>query len=225
MYLIPFTFCFNSGGQNFVSPPQCQVRLLLSVLFKIVLCFIMLLISVQSALYGRADSVTCSEGRPANQLSNTMCSQNGILDLVKRSCELRQRCRIDMRDVRTSDPCVGTYKYLQTNFICLPAIQDVTCEGSTAQLRCGKRVIFVYGAYYGRRNRRTCSEGRPQSQVENVNCINPAQRVPQRCNGRHFCSIEASNSVFGDPCYGTYKYLEVAYVCICKFFYVSISQI
>uniref|UniRef100_A0A3P9JDG8 SUEL-type lectin domain-containing protein n=1 Tax=Oryzias latipes TaxID=8090 RepID=A0A3P9JDG8_ORYLA len=170
-------------------------------------------ISVQSALYGRADSVTCSEGRPANQLSNTMCSQNGILDL------LSQRCRIDMRDVRTSDPCVGTYKYLQTNFICLPA--NVTCEGSTAQLRCGKgRVIFVYGAYYGRRNRRTCSEGRPQSQVENVNCINPAQ-----CNGRHFCSIEASNSVFGDPCYGTYKYLEVAYVCICKFFYVSISQI
>uniref|UniRef100_A0A3B3H953 SUEL-type lectin domain-containing protein n=1 Tax=Oryzias latipes TaxID=8090 RepID=A0A3B3H953_ORYLA len=126
-------------------------------------------------------------------------------------------------DVRTSDPCVGTYKYLQTNFICLPA--KVTCEGSTAQLRCGRgRVIFVYGAYYGRRDRRTCSDGRPQSQVENVNCINPAQEVPQRCNGRHFCSIEASNSVFGDPCYGTYKYLEVAYVCICKFFHVSIKS-
>uniref|UniRef100_A0A3P9HZ52 SUEL-type lectin domain-containing protein n=1 Tax=Oryzias latipes TaxID=8090 RepID=A0A3P9HZ52_ORYLA len=171
-------------------------------------------ISVQSALYGRADSVTCSEGRPANQLSNTMCSQNGILDLVKR------------RDVRTSDPCVGTYKYLQTNFICLPASKLHVFKGVKALLpSCRRRVIFVYGAYYGRRNRRTCSEGRPQSQVENVNCINPAQRVPQRCNGRHFCSIEASNSVFGDPCYGTYKYLEVAYVCICKFFYVSISQI
>uniref|UniRef100_A0A3P9JD90 SUEL-type lectin domain-containing protein n=1 Tax=Oryzias latipes TaxID=8090 RepID=A0A3P9JD90_ORYLA len=124
-----------------------------------------------------------------------------------------------MRDVRTSDPCVGTYKYLQTNFICLPASKLHVFKGVKL------RVIFVYGAYYGRRNRRTCSEGRPQSQVENVNCINPAQRVPQRCNGRHFCSIEASNSVFGDPCYGTYKYLEVAYVCICKFFYVSISQI
>uniref|UniRef100_A0A8C7WUJ0 SUEL-type lectin domain-containing protein n=1 Tax=Oryzias sinensis TaxID=183150 RepID=A0A8C7WUJ0_9TELE len=141
------------------------------------------------------------------------------------SCELRQRCRIDMRDVRTSDPCVGTYKYLQTNFICLP--KSSSCDfllmlmPSSWPLPGRGRVIFVYGAYYGRRNRRTCSEGRPQSQVENVNCINPAQRVPQR----QFCSIEASNSVFGDPCYGTYKYLEVAYVCICKCFYVSISQI
>lgn len=36
------------------------------------------------------------------------------------------------------------------------------------------------------------------------------------CGGKNNCTIEASNSVFGDPCYGIYKYLEVAYVCQCK---------
>lgn len=37
------------------------------------------------------------------------------------------------------------------------------------------------------------------------------------CNGKNRCSINVSNSVFGDPCSGTYKYLEVAYICECKY--------
>lgn len=36
------------------------------------------------------------------------------------------------------------------------------------------------------------------------------------CNGKNNCTISATNSVFGDPCGGTYKYLEVAYICQCK---------
>lgn len=37
------------------------------------------------------------------------------------------------------------------------------------------------------------------------------------CNGKNSCTIRASNSVFGDPCVGTYKYLEVSYVCECEY--------
>lgn len=44
-----------------------------------------------------------------------------------------------------------------------------------------------------------------------------------RCNGKNSCTISASNSVFGDPCYGTYKYLEVSYVCDCKYLFSSVS--
>lgn len=36
------------------------------------------------------------------------------------------------------------------------------------------------------------------------------------CNGKNSCTIKASNSVFGDPCIRTYKYLELAYNCECK---------
>uniref|UniRef100_A0A8C7Z5U2 SUEL-type lectin domain-containing protein n=1 Tax=Oryzias sinensis TaxID=183150 RepID=A0A8C7Z5U2_9TELE len=34
-----------------------------------------------------------------------------------------------------------------------------------------------------------------------------------RCNGKNSCIIKAGNSEFGDPCVGTFKYLEVAYTC------------
>lgn len=37
------------------------------------------------------------------------------------------------------------------------------------------------------------------------------------CSGKNICTIKASNSVFGDPCVGTYKYLELAYICECKY--------
>lgn len=40
-----------------------------------------------------------------------------------------------------------------------------------------------------------------------------------RCNGKNSCTVSASNSVFGDPCGGTYKYLEVSYVCDCKYLF------
>ncbi|MGI4401095.1 hypothetical protein ACR2V8_26930, partial [Klebsiella pneumoniae] len=33
------------------------------------------------------------------------------------------------------------------------------------------------------------------------------------CNYRGFCTVRASNSVFGDPCVGTFKYLDVSYYC------------
>lgn len=36
------------------------------------------------------------------------------------------------------------------------------------------------------------------------------------CNGKNSCTVRVSNSVFGEPCVGTYKYLDVAYVCDCK---------
>ena len=34
------------------------------------------------------------------------------------------------------------------------------------------------------------------------------------CTGQTACSIDVTSSVFGDPCPGTYKYLEVHYTCV-----------
>uniref|UniRef100_A0A672HBI7 SUEL-type lectin domain-containing protein n=1 Tax=Salarias fasciatus TaxID=181472 RepID=A0A672HBI7_SALFA len=106
----------------------------------------------------------------------------------------------------------------------------VTCEGKTAKLRCGKIllvllcpqhftplvspvVISVVKANYGRLDGKKCSRGRSRAQLGNVRCKNPAKKVAQRCNGKRRCNLRASNSVFGDPCRGTYKYLEVDFVC------------
>ncbi|XP_038577641.1 L-rhamnose-binding lectin SML-like [Micropterus salmoides] len=171
-------------------------------------------ISVQEALYGRADSEICSEGKPPEQLTDTKCSQQGTLEVLQKRCDGKRVCEINTNVVRTSDPCDGIYKYLETKYTCLPAIYSVVCEHSSANLHCyGQQIILVYGADYGRRDPTTCSYQRPASQVQNVDCSNPTSKVAESCNGKSSCTIRASNSVFGDPCFGTYKYLEVAYTC------------
>lgn len=40
-------------------------------------------IVVKDALYGRRDSETCIKGRPQSQISNTHCSLEGALDVIK----------------------------------------------------------------------------------------------------------------------------------------------
>uniref|UniRef100_A0A3P9DNK8 SUEL-type lectin domain-containing protein n=1 Tax=Maylandia zebra TaxID=106582 RepID=A0A3P9DNK8_9CICH len=174
-------------------------------------------ISVVAALYGRADRETCSEGRPQQQLNNTECSQQGTVDVLRRRCDGKKVCELSVTDVESPDPCVDTYKYLETSYTCLPASHLVTCEHSFAHLHCDEgQAILVYGAHYGRHDQTTCSYRILASEVQNVYCSRPTSKVAESCDGKSSCTIRASNSVFGDPCVGTYKYLEVAYICQCK---------
>uniref|UniRef100_A0A3B3HRU2 SUEL-type lectin domain-containing protein n=1 Tax=Oryzias latipes TaxID=8090 RepID=A0A3B3HRU2_ORYLA len=92
-----------------------------SVLSSVLVEFDNGVIRVQSALYGRKNNKTCSEGRPPREFSNTGCSQNGTGDFVKNRCNGKKVCEISTNDVISPDPCYGTYKYLQTNFTCVPA--------------------------------------------------------------------------------------------------------
>uniref|UniRef100_A0A3P8PCD2 Uncharacterized protein n=1 Tax=Astatotilapia calliptera TaxID=8154 RepID=A0A3P8PCD2_ASTCA len=156
-------------------------------------------ITVQSAVYRCADTQTCS--------------QTGTQH-IKNSCDGRKVCDINMNIISASDPGVCTY--LDTTYTCVPAIHSVTCEGSQANLQCGEgQVIVVSWANYGRRDNTTCSHGRPDPQLQNVHCSSPssAEYVTNRCNWQNNCTVGASNTVFGDPCSGTYKYLEVFYTC------------
>ncbi|KAM4569887.1 L-rhamnose-binding lectin CSL3-like [Odontesthes bonariensis] len=178
-------------------------------------------ISVQSAVYGRRDKTTCATGRPASQIQNVRCSSQS--KRVAESCNGKSSCSINVRNSVFGDPCPGTYKYLELAYTCqLPEsrsgkVHTVACEGSVAQLKCVQgRVISVQSAVYGRRDKTTCATGRPASQIQNVRCSSQSKRVAESCNGKSSCSINVRNSVFGDPCPGTYKYLELAYTCQCK---------
>uniref|UniRef100_A0A667ZDZ3 SUEL-type lectin domain-containing protein n=1 Tax=Myripristis murdjan TaxID=586833 RepID=A0A667ZDZ3_9TELE len=171
-------------------------------------------ISVVSSFYGRADRVTCSAGRPAAQLANTGCSLPGTLEIVKTRCNGKRVCELNANTLRASDPCNGTYKYMDTTFICLPAIHVITCEHSATHLHCGPgQIIAIHNAVYGRRDQTTCSY---KHHHQNVYCSRPTNKVAESCNGKNSCTIYASNSVFGDPCRRVYKYLELAYTCECK---------
>ncbi|XP_063741824.1 L-rhamnose-binding lectin SML-like [Eleginops maclovinus] len=131
------------------------------------------------------------------------------------SCDGKKECELTPGVPFLKDPCVGTYKYLETTYDCFPAIYFATCEDSLANLQCDEgKIIFVYGASFGRHDHTTCSYKRPTSQLQRIDCSDHSCKVANTCNGKNSCTIRATNSEFGDPCYSTYKYLEVAYTCV-----------
>ncbi|XP_039460668.1 L-rhamnose-binding lectin CSL1-like isoform X3 [Oreochromis aureus] len=185
-------------------------------------------IVVYWANYGRRDNTTCPDGNTA-QLQNVTCLSPGSPEYVTNRCNWQNSCTVEAKSSVFGDPCVGTYKYLEVVYDCqeseatsspppttVTEVHSVTCEGSQAKLQCGEgQVIVVSWANFGRRDNTTCSDGRANSQLQNVNCSSPnsTEYVTNRCNWQNSCTVEAKSSVFGDPCVGTYKYLEVVYDC------------
>ncbi|NP_001093874.1 uncharacterized protein LOC562807 precursor [Danio rerio] len=90
------------------------------------------------------------------------------------------------------------------------------CEHSVLDLSCPDHTrIKILAANYGRTERRICSYRRPYGQLRDTHCYSPNSVliVARSCNWRKRCSVPATNSVFSDPCVGTYKYLRVKYCC------------
>ncbi|KAL2100433.1 hypothetical protein ACEWY4_004827 [Coilia grayii] len=172
-------------------------------------------IKIDKGNYGRTDRTTCIAGRPSSQIENTGCYLSKTVNDMANRCDGRSQCSVLASNSVFSDPCGGTFKYLEVYFRCLPAETKVACEHQTMSINCGKKIIHVLGSNYGRRDQTTCIAGRPISQITNTECFwNVSNYVANRCNGQSECSVLASNSVFSDPCYGTFKYLEVTYQCI-----------
>ncbi|XP_076133366.1 L-rhamnose-binding lectin CSL1 [Alosa pseudoharengus] len=88
-------------------------------------------------------------------------------------------------------------------------------QGQTFIGLIGLGFIKVNWASYGRSNRHTCSSGRPPSQLSNTKCHQhkSLRIMSDRCNGMSSCAVPVKNSVFYDPCPGTYKYLDLSYTC------------
>uniref|UniRef100_A0A3B3WN13 SUEL-type lectin domain-containing protein n=1 Tax=Poecilia mexicana TaxID=48701 RepID=A0A3B3WN13_9TELE len=179
-------------------------------------------ITVISATYGRSDQTTCSNGIPDDQTKNTNCAMKANLVVQRYRASGQFLCPVFVSSSVFGDPCVGTYKYLEVKYICESSLPEekslVACEGAVARLHCAEgQAIYVTSASYGRTNKKTCSAGRPADQLENTECYTYREEVGERCNGKQWCKVRASNYVFGNPCYGTYKYLEVEYICYGEF--------
>uniref|UniRef100_A0A674EU26 SUEL-type lectin domain-containing protein n=1 Tax=Salmo trutta TaxID=8032 RepID=A0A674EU26_SALTR len=150
-------------------------------------------IHIQRANYGRRQHDVCSIGRPDNQLKNTNCLSQSSTSTM---CDGERQCIVKVSNSVFGDPCVGTYKYLDVAY----TLSSIVCEGSDSQLLCDQGEIHIQRANYGRRQHDVCSIGRPDNQLTDTNCLSQSST-----------SKMVSNSVFGDPCVGTYKYLDVAY--------------
>ena len=58
-----------------------------------------------------------------------------------------------------------------------------------------------------------CAEGGIDVPSGGCQAENVLDIVGAQCNHKEKCALRASNEVFGDPCPGTYKYLNVIFSC------------
>nr|5H4S_A Chain A, L-rhamnose-binding lectin [Toxopneustes pileolus] len=159
------------------------------------------------AMYGRQTSEPVC---PSKSISTTNCAASSSLSTARSVCEGRSECSIAASNDVFGDPCIGTYKYLEIDYIC--ARRGRSCEGSSLTLSCSSgQTISVLDAFYGRTAGPEICKGNAQDQ--NCRAESSLNIVQSACNGRSSCSVNANNNVFGDPCVGTYKYLEVLYKC------------
>ena len=91
---------------------------------------------------------------------------------------------------------------------CQREMQLQFCEHDSHTLTCYGSQINILSANYGRlTGAQVCGWG----PIKTTNCkaYGTLAKVRAHCQGRSHCTLRASNSEFGDPCVGTYKYLEV----------------
>merc|ERR1711916_397926 len=233
-------------------------------------------IKLVNASYGRSEFDPC----PHRARSNLDCHADTSMAIVGEKCEGKRKCTVVAKNKLFGDPCRGTYKYLEVEYVCQPpvmvgtpvtvdgqlAVTDATgrwevcglasgpyavvvggvlawsadgliegsdsdgndyevgsrwpkdtlssfaCEHENLALSCpvGQK-LRVMDASYGRSVFDRC----PHPKRSDLECHATKSRkiVRKECAGKQSCDIAASNAVFGDPCYGTFKYLEIQYKC------------
>ncbi|XP_077988146.1 rhamnose-binding lectin-like [Glandiceps talaboti] len=174
-------------------------------------------LSIISASFGRSDYATCANG----PIQTTTCDATSSLSVVEDLCHGMSSCSIDAENSVFGDPCVGTFKYLTVEYECTPAdplgnfVTDTSCHGQPLTLSCSNdHVLEIEAANYGRT---AGPEVCPHNAVSDQNCgaDSSLSVVSRACNGRTDCTVAVNKETFGgvDPCYGTYKYLEVSSRC------------
>ncbi|XP_060737754.1 uncharacterized protein LOC132853799 [Tachysurus vachellii] len=171
-------------------------------------------IKVTSTVYGRSDSQICSAPHPNLKVTDTSCSST--VSTIADRCNGLRECEVKTDLLGSSDPCKGTYKYYTTTYDCIDAHVAVACEHGYRTLDCGADTIEIVNANFGRADSVTCSSGVPNGLTQNTNCYSPKalSTVASLCNGKNSCTVEASSTIFTDPCKPTAKYLTVSYTCI-----------
>lgn len=114
------------------------------------------------------------------------------------------------------DPIISIIFLLFKSIIVTSIEKKMACESTDLSISCPRgNEITILRANYGRLSRTICDQD-GKAPISDVRCGRSKKSkdiVSGQCDGKQRCNVSANNVVFGDPCFGTYKYLEVSYVC------------
>ncbi|XP_065063645.1 rhamnose-binding lectin-like isoform X2 [Rhopilema esculentum] len=95
-----------------------------------------------------------------------------------------------------------------------PVKEARVCEGEGVSIDCtGDAAIQISSAMFGRLSLAHCEQW--YGTHWRTDCRSPVSltKMKKLCDGKSSCFVYANTGVFGDPCKGTEKYLEVTYRC------------
>ncbi|XP_041454654.1 polycystic kidney disease protein 1-like 2 [Lytechinus variegatus] len=84
---------------------------------------------------------------------------------------------------------------------------EIICENQDGVIDCGENLISISSSVYGRTDASTCGLS------YTTDCVLDVAPALVFCNDQSQCTVEAGNNLFGDPCPGTQKYLNITYTC------------
>jgi hypothetical protein len=179
-------------------------------------------IEIKQAFYGRKDRTTCAG---FSIPLTTSCEAKDAQDKLEDLCNGEDSCKIKVDGNAFGDPCPLTSKYLNVEYECKEMSQSerskknrrlIACEHKVLSISCPpNQRISISDAFYGRKDRSTCFANNVQTPILTTKCEakESENKVKYFCDKKNSCQITAGNGVFGDPCYGTFKYLQVDYKC------------
>ena len=101
------------------------------------------LIKIIRANYGRTDSETCPMEGNADASTNTACLSTSAFNYVKDSCHGTQSCEMTASNSNFGDTCLGTYKYLNVTYECVPDWPIVLSKDGTVGVINGVGEVHV----------------------------------------------------------------------------------
>lgn len=91
----------------------------------------------------------------------------------------------------------------------------IVCQGNSDMINCPALTkIRVLYANYGRTSSDVCLNTSWNTYHTSCGAINSETIVKSWCEGQNQCYLFAVNELFGNPCIGTHKYLQVTYQCL-----------
>ncbi|KAF6212103.1 hypothetical protein GE061_012623 [Apolygus lucorum] len=181
---------------------------------------------IKEARFGRTHDYYCGNVDHPEDSNKTLtdCTEySNVKNLIISKCRFKESCQVESR-LFTSTGCPGDgSKYIKVTYICYekePYLgskwnYNVSrgCQDEELKLDCSSNkerpIITVHSAVYGRTDPGECYDAKKNTNSLTCRAENSTSEVEKRCDEVSTCTINATKSIFGDPCPDVSKYLEV----------------
>uniref|UniRef100_A0A0A9ZAL9 D-galactoside-specific lectin n=2 Tax=Lygus hesperus TaxID=30085 RepID=A0A0A9ZAL9_LYGHE len=178
--------------------------------------------------YGRTSDPYCGNinHRDALKVITDCTEESNVKEIINQKCRYKEFCNVKSSLLNAPECDAQGSKYVNVTYTCHEVVdlegdpqhagKERACQDENITLSCdipGTNIV-VSSAIYGRTNPFSCYNGNKNTNSLTCRAANSTTAVESHCEGLRHCTINATNSLFGDPCPTIYKYLETIWFCV-----------